>query len=221
MVATRSIGQVLGERLLMYRKRAGLTQEELAQRTASFGEPMNRVTIAKIEGAAREHPKSTDRTRADNATLVDVLVLAAALDVPPPLLFIPLGQVELTRFGSAKSHPHLLLDWVCGDAPLTTQPRNRIVGHRGPWMENAETIWAFRTLRAKQDAVHMAESDLRYVEHDGDRELCDRMSVVVDHRLRELDVHLVAMRAAGIESLPELPVTWTVRMAELRLKERQ
>ncbi len=39
-----------------------------------------------------------------------------------------------------------------------------------------------------------------------------------DERLSNLDEHLEAMRDAGIESVPEMPSAWQVRMAELKLE---
>ncbi len=210
----RTTGQILGERVRHYRERADLSQEGLAQRTAGLGQPMNRVTIAKIERAGRPDCKPADRTRADNASLVDVLVLAAALDVAPPLLFIPLGEEEEVEFGNIQIHPHLLLKWVVGDGPLTNSKRYAI--RHGEWKENSAPIFLFQELRGLQDRMHSAEARQVYAERSGDAEAMAVAGRNVDRVLRELDRHLDYMRHT-MRSVPKMPKAWTVRMAELRV----
>lgn len=229
----RTTGQILGERVEHYRNRVapttaeqalradgertrpGLTQQELATRTADLGWPMNRVTIAKIERAGREPSRPVDRTRADNATLVDVLVLAAALDVSPPLLFIPLGEVEEVSFGSLVVHPHLLLDWVTGDSPLVPSPKRHAIRHEA-WWGNNQTIVLFRRLREMQDRVHQAESrqaGVADLEADSPARLAAGRNF--DRALMNLDRHIEQMRDARIKSIPEMPKPWVTRTAEL------
>lgn len=74
------------------RKALKMTAQQLAERTAELGYPITRVAISKIEGNAR----------AGKLGVAELLVLAAALDIPPVLLLAPgfptNGQVE-TRPG--------------------------------------------------------------------------------------------------------------------------
>jgi transcriptional regulator with XRE-family HTH domain len=215
----RTTGQVLGERLAYYRERAGLTQAQLAERTEALGHPMNRVTVAKIEGAARERPRIADRTRADNATLTDILVLAAALDVPPVLLFVPLGRTEEVEVGNLRVHPHVLVDWFGGDAPLATAPRGKVVSRLDRWADNAGTVQMFRHLRTLQDRAQRSAADVDHLERHGTDDEAARGRVVFDRRLADLDRHLATMASAGIDSLPAMPSAWVARMSELRLAE--
>lgn len=76
MLAER-IGTAIGER----RRARGMSAVQLSARTAEFGYPITRGTIAKIES----------NSRGGKLDLAEIMVLAAALDVPPILLIFPDG----------------------------------------------------------------------------------------------------------------------------------
>ena len=88
MTASPRANAVFRRRLEEARKRSGLTQTALAKRCAELGEPSYRqTTIAKIENGDR------------GVGLEDVLVLSAALKVPPGWLVTPAergAEVEVT-----------------------------------------------------------------------------------------------------------------------------
>jgi transcriptional regulator with XRE-family HTH domain len=194
-----SIGDVLAKKVRQYRKAQGLHQEDLAERTTELGLPMNRVTVAKIEAGG---------TRADNASLTEVLVLAAALDVPPPLLFLPLGDTEDMAIGTETVHPHLVLDWLAGDTSFVMGSRR--VRNQTAWYRNAQPLFLFRQLRELQNAVHRAwpQEGLAPVPH--------RSRELADEALARLAEHRGYMRQAGL-SVPEMADEWQKRMAELGL----
>jgi transcriptional regulator with XRE-family HTH domain len=66
-------GKVFALRVQEARKSRGWTQQELAKQVNAIGYPMSRVTVTKIEKGAE---------RAANASLSEVLAIAAALGVP-------------------------------------------------------------------------------------------------------------------------------------------
>src|SRR5213592_2796553 len=74
-------GQVLAQRIKEIRGRRRWTQQDLADRLCEIGWETHRLTIAKIEKGG---------TRARNASLQEVLAIAAALNVAPVHLFVPL-----------------------------------------------------------------------------------------------------------------------------------
>ena len=75
---TQSAGQVFGRRVAEARKHQFLTQKQLVERVNELGYPdLSRSTLAKIESGDR---------RAERVPLIEVLVLAEALQVPPKLL---------------------------------------------------------------------------------------------------------------------------------------
>jgi len=251
MAKSKTVGEILGERVRYYRERAtarerevelrdgardvtGITQDELAARTERFGLRMGRVTIANIEAAGRPGSTAKNRTRADNATLVDVLVLAAALDVSPPLLFVPLGETEEVAMGNMRIHPHLMFDWVAGDEPLwrmSTDAEDEAdlqrfgvvpVGGRGAgsvaaWRENTQVITLFRELRTLQNRCDASESEVELVGRGTNAAVQERAARMFDEALAELDEHLAFMRRSGVTSVPDMPEPWAIRMAELRV----
>lgn len=79
MAWSRSWTAGIGERLRAARLAAGLTVQQVADRTASLGYPMARASIANLETRPRE-----------KIYLQDVTVLAAALGVSPVEILYPL-----------------------------------------------------------------------------------------------------------------------------------
>jgi transcriptional regulator with XRE-family HTH domain len=195
-----SVGEVLARKVRYFREAQDLRQEDLAERVTKLGWPMNRVTVAKIEAGG---------TRAANASLTEVLVFAAALDVPPPLLFLPLGDTELMTIGTETVHPHLVLDWLAGAHSFVMGSRR--VRNQTDWYRNAQPLFLFRTLRELHDAVQRAwpHEELVPVPPHRSWELADEA-------LARLAEHLEYMRQAGL-SVPEMPDEWQKRMAELGL----
>lgn len=189
---TKTVTDVLAERVRRYRERAGLRQEDLTLRTAELGHPVNRTSVAKLEAGG---------TRAANATLVDVLVLAVALDVPPPLLVLPLGEAEQVAITpELVAHPHLAFEWWAG--------QETFVGNRSAWHTNAAPLRMFEGLRARQDAARAAWVQ---AEAPGAGPAEQRQ---LDVAFSALASWLDAMRSSGLR-VPEVPPEWQARMAEL------
>lgn len=225
------VGQVIAERVRSARDIAGLTQQQLADRCDELGHPISRVTIAKIEGGAKDKPRSSDYLRAMNLTVTEVLVLAAALDVPPVLMFVPLGDVESVQLGGVEMHPHLMFEWIAGDEPFSTLPDNRSRRFEA-WRGNAAVIASFRALRQQQnragDAYMLLGSALEWEAMDAEeREQLQRFNrppdvqesqAAFDREIAALVNVRERMRAHRI-SLPDLPTEWQSRLAELRLME--
>jgi hypothetical protein len=225
----RSVGEVLGERVERYRttamltkkeldartpvrrNRPGLTQDELAARTDAIGHPIGRVAIANIEAAGRPESINKNRTRGANATLMDVLVLAIALDVPPLLLFIPLGDDEDVSLGALRFRTPLMIEWaqgLCEPIPSHGQISSRGVA----WDRNAAPLGTFRELRSLQNAAYQAENRLEVSGSDADR-------ADFDGRLRDLNFYLKGMARSGV-STPGLPDGWIARIIELERRQR-
>ncbi|MDZ7673723.1 MAG: hypothetical protein U5K30_01430 [Acidimicrobiales bacterium] len=137
-----TVGDVVARRVRALRKSQGdLKQQELADRTAALGYPMARATVAKIEAGG---------TRAQNVSLIDVLVLAAALDVAPLLLFIPLGDEDAVKLtDNLILDPQLAIDWLAGEEPLAALPDNRARNIEA-WHRNTLPVRLFRQLRQLQ-----------------------------------------------------------------------
>ena len=81
-----SVREVYARRLREARKHRDWTQQRLADEMKRIGHPIDRATVAKIERGKRPMEVS------------ELVAFAAALDVAPPALFMPLGtrSVQLT-----------------------------------------------------------------------------------------------------------------------------
>jgi transcriptional regulator with XRE-family HTH domain len=189
----RPIDEVLAERVRTFRTEQKLRQEDVAERTRQLGHPVSRLALVKIEAGG---------TRAASASLADVLVLAAALNVPPVLLFVPLGVDEAVELAPGLIvHPHRALDWVAGD----DEGLQDVVpwGSREAWFENSQPIRLFRGLRERQEAAHRAQAS--------------EDEAAFDRALVALASWIEAMEAVRM-SIPELPEAWQARMAQLAVE---
>jgi transcriptional regulator with XRE-family HTH domain len=176
------IGEVVARRVRHYRDQSGLTQQQLAERTKELGHPISRGTLAKIEAASSPDAPSELRTRVENITLVDVLVLAAALDTSPLLLFLPLGEEEdVVVTPGVAMHPQLAIEWARGDETFTRQFEldGKLTPVSAPWngrqwRKNVHVLRLFDQLRSLQDAATgslATDADrLRLLDHLGDIE---------------------------------------------------
>jgi transcriptional regulator with XRE-family HTH domain len=82
----KATAERIGRAVAKYRHDRGMTAQQLAERCKDLGAPIHRTTITKIENG---------RTRFD---VGELLILAAALDVPPLVLLypdLPAGDVEI------------------------------------------------------------------------------------------------------------------------------
>ncbi len=198
----KTVGEVLGRRVRSYREGLGWRQEDLAVETTKLGHPINRVTLSNIERGG---------TRAANVSLVDTMVLAAALNVPPPLLFLPLGEDDKVAITpSVKVHPHLVLDWITGEGPFVYS--NRRARSLGTWAKHSTPMWLFQELRKRQEDVQQAAGHCRVLDPGEQAAVAAER---LDGALRQLDQHLVYMQREGLRT-PAMPQEWIERMEELR-----
>ena len=148
-------------------------------------------------------------------SLADVLVLAVALDVPPPLLFLPLGDSdEVAIAPKLVAHPHIALDWFAGEEPLSALPRN-FARNVEAWGRNAWPVTMFGGLRTRQNAAGHAEAIAKGFRRRGGTARMTEAWEAFDRALVALDTWLQAMVEGGL-GVPEMPKSWQRRMAELR-----
>ncbi|WP_309317355.1 helix-turn-helix transcriptional regulator [Streptomyces salinarius] len=122
-----------------HRRARGMSAQALADRCAELGiTSLPRSVIANLENGRR-----------GNVTFAEVLVLAAALDVPPVVLAFPAGHAETVEYLPGQSAPPLdARDWFDGagrdddsDLALLLQHRQleqRIRGHYRRIWDTAE-----------------------------------------------------------------------------------
>jgi transcriptional regulator with XRE-family HTH domain len=122
------------------RKALKLTASQLSRRTAELGYPITRGAIAKIES----------NLRSGKIDVAEVLVLAAALDIPPVLLLFPQvstdgGAVILPNFTTKEDDA---VRWMAGQVSFP-QPYNwsrRLEGQPNPPNHGVNLIAAMSLL---------------------------------------------------------------------------
>lgn len=91
-----------------YRQQRKLSVQKLSDRCEELGMGIPRPVLTNLETGRRE-----------SVTLAELLVLAAALDVPPVLLVAPLGYQETTEILPGREMPTFdAVLWQSGDARL-------------------------------------------------------------------------------------------------------
>lgn len=91
--------------LLRGAKRPSWSQKDLAERLAEYGLPLHQTAIAKIEAGQRK------------VSVDEFLVLAAALDVSPLWLLLPIDRAPV-QIGKAAVRCDHLAQWFAGIDPL-------------------------------------------------------------------------------------------------------
>jgi transcriptional regulator with XRE-family HTH domain len=107
----------VGAAIKHLRRVRGMTAVDLAERTKQLGYPVTRVAITKIE----------NNTRSGKLDVAELLVIAAALGVPPILLLYPVypyGAVEVLPLpgGDGRSSQFAALRWFAGEQNLREIP---------------------------------------------------------------------------------------------------
>jgi len=201
-----TVDEAFGGRVKHYREKAGLSQDQLAERIANHGGAIHQTTILRTERGER------------HATLSEFLLFAAALNVPPPLLLIPLGDERTVAITpKSKIHPHLALKWFVGYEFLADSDR-RVAGQLNEWLNNSRPLHLHNRLQEVQDTVHVAWVVLTRAEFvDDEAEIKKARANLVDP-LRALSDVLSQLRKEGMEP-PRMPTEWVEKMDELGLND--
>jgi transcriptional regulator with XRE-family HTH domain len=143
------------------RKALDLTASELSRRTADLGYPVSRVAIAKIES----------NLRAGKIDVAEVLVLAAALDIPPVLLLFP----QVSTDGGSPALPGCVTRdddaarWMSGQVSFPQDydlSSMRLTGDPHPPNEGVNLITAASLLEQALDTRISLVSHLEKVQGD-------------------------------------------------------
>jgi transcriptional regulator with XRE-family HTH domain len=152
----KTIGQVVASNVRRWRDTRQLDQQDLADRLCDLGWQTDQPTVARIERGKRK------------VSVDDLAVLAVALNVPPPLLLLPVHDAEsvaLTPKGTSPVYAWDVFEWMVGNEPLPGRDSVE-------WRTGAEPLWLY-------DKVRIA---LRYIKRDDEsqREKHGSLRLLVD-----------------------------------------
>ncbi|MFF5230320.1 helix-turn-helix domain-containing protein [Dactylosporangium sp. NPDC000521] len=104
----KTVTQVLARQLKAWREQRKISANELSRRTAELGFEVPRSVIANIETGRR-----------DSIGVNELLILAAALDIPPILLITPIGVSDsMEILPDVTVSPWLARGWIMGTRPI-------------------------------------------------------------------------------------------------------
>ena len=132
----------IGPLIRAARERRGMSLRNVTNRMRELAgdDAMTYAQLSRIETGSRR------------ASIGDWLLIAAAIDTPPILLLLPLGQEDdVEILPGWPIHPQLAWDWIRGDETLTSPSRE--VVRRGEWLRMSHPLRAHDSLRAAQDAL--------------------------------------------------------------------
>ncbi|OBJ53439.1 transcriptional regulator [Mycobacterium sp. 1423905.2] len=140
------------------RKALDLTAAGLAERTAELGYPVSRVAIGKIETGHRE----------GKMDLAELLVLAAALAIPPVMLIypgVPHGPVEVLPGLECDSVD--ALEWFVGDSPkLAFRMTERFGVSQQEVVDAGEPLLLARELKGIESELARVRDLQQHLAHD-------------------------------------------------------
>lgn len=107
--AERLAATIAGE-VFRYRRNQGMSAQALSDRTTELGMNIPRAVISNLENGRRT-----------SVSVAELLVLAAALDVPPAALAFPVGYTDTTEaLPDAHVPPFEAVRWLAGEEHSTT-----------------------------------------------------------------------------------------------------
>jgi transcriptional regulator with XRE-family HTH domain len=147
MTEARRASDLAGERVKEIRKRRGWTAAQLAARLAAVGaDQLTEAALANIETGRRRNGQ-----RRRDVTIDEILALAYVLNVPPVLLFTPVGTEDTLAITPAIDMTAWdALPWVSGQRP---PPASATGEQRREWHAMAQPITAYRDLDSSLDVL--------------------------------------------------------------------
>jgi transcriptional regulator with XRE-family HTH domain len=202
----KPMGKILAERVRAERKRQGLTQQALIDRLAELGYQMSRPTLVDIEKGER---------RARGVTLEEAFGLAAALSVPPSVLFLGLGvESRVQVLPKMVVHPDLASKWLEGlEEPAIT---GRYSWKGAEWRRAAVPVFLYHALRKAQARMHQADSRVHAAEFAGTKDEIRQARSLQLKALQDLAEAVKAMNDRGVP-FPAMP-EWEAKMKQLGIK---
>ncbi|MEU1194960.1 helix-turn-helix transcriptional regulator [Streptomyces sp. NPDC005813] len=162
-----------------HRQAQGLSAQQLADRCAQIGMPIQRSVLANLESGRRT-----------TVTIAEVLVLAHALNVPPGVLLFPVGYDQSAEvLPDSWIEPFVAVEWLAGRAFFSHDASDDFfdtpLGMTRIHQDAANNLR--RAIQAKEQAMH--EFSRLTVRHEKDQSTYDALqaeSERVRGRLNEI-----------------------------------
>lgn len=186
----------VAERVRALRAERGWSQEELAAKLREVGLlHFDRQIVANLEYKRRKY-----------VSLEELLGFAYVLNVPPVLLFLPVGTTdEVEPLRGMRAHPARILSWVTGDEPAPAP--NGAGVDVSSWRESALPLRLYRDLGRQEEKISSASSRVKAAEYVGRPEEIAKARQLYADALKDLCDLLRPFEAANVRP-PALPAEW-------------
>ncbi|MFI5851566.1 helix-turn-helix domain-containing protein [Micromonospora chalcea] len=195
-----------------WREQRGMTALQLARRTAQLGYQMPRSVLANLEN-----------NRRDTITVAELLILAAALDVPPVLLIAPVGRErDIEVLPETRTTPWHVRGWIHGavepnyegfSATMWQQSRRAIALYDIHRLLVREHQQIERRIQQLADQEHLVVGDITSDDLRLSRGPLADFVAELAYSLDRLRVHRGLIKSEGFQ-LPELPPSISVALKE-------
>ena len=162
------------------KKRRPGSAQDLADKTAELGYPISRAQIANYESGRKK-----------NLDIAELLILAAALDIPPVLLLFPsfpVGTVELLP-DDREATGYQAVRWLAGERAL---PARRIDRERGiseePVNVGTQLVAAVRE-RDRLSLEHL-QIDVMGAREDADQDTTKRLLRSLENQMATVNARI-------------------------------
>ncbi len=114
------VSRTIAQEVRRHRTEQGMSAQQLADECEKRGAPMARTVISNIENGRR-----------GNVTVAEVIILAAALGVPPAALVFPVGYADrVEHLPGESAAPLAALDWWNGTTAVSGSALELLRRHR-------------------------------------------------------------------------------------------
>ena len=191
----KSITRAVAGQIRHWRDVRGFSALDLSVKTAELGHEVPRSVIANLEN-----------NRRDVITLAEILILSAALEIPPILLMTPLGRSAVIEV-----LPHIAISpwrvrgWIMGTVDLLADVSPRAGRDVPPsrWRDGRDIIDLFEVHHSLIDEYSARQRQLERALRD-DMSGIDDWIKVLDYTRQRLINHRALMRRLELAP-PDLP----------------
>ena len=149
--------QAVRRLIARYRLARGMNQTDLAREVTKLGASMRQTTVSKIEDGTRK------------VGVDELLAIAAALDVSPIMLMIPVDQEDDYEVAAGHLHyPWFVYEWFVGTHGLTREPGVATALDYYAPVRSAQVRCSQLELQGRQDSPEYRTATQELVDAAGD-----------------------------------------------------
>ncbi|KAB2344917.1 helix-turn-helix domain-containing protein [Actinomadura rudentiformis] len=169
-----SLAAAIAEQVRRLRKERGMSAQQLADACTDLGLPITRSAVANLESQRRP-----------TVSVAELLIFARALDTPPILLLIPLGQQETVKLApEVTAATWDAVQWFAGLGPTSGETAVRLFLRHDRFVR--EYTFSARKA-ASAHAMHegTADENLRAA-HAATAQAADRAATIAEEIITEV-----------------------------------